>query len=549
MAHKRRSNGQGTLIQSEPGKPFVAYWYDHTGKRRKKSTRTTDRRTAERLLAKYVADAALRRDGVVDPRTDRFSEANRVPLADHTAAYLDYCRHTGQAPRRIIEKERHLRDLLTGTAADRLSALTPEAMGHHMAKMKDGGYAPATCNFAREVAVSFMTWCVKTSRIESNPLTTVAKYDQRNGRRRVRRALTDDEMASLLAVAEPRGRSAWYLAAALAGLRKGDLTALEWRDVDFKAGTITIRCGKAKRVDVIPLHPQLAGELQRRLKEHPALPQAKVFPTVVTDVTRLKDFLRAGIARREVVTDAKGMPVMIGKGKRQRPKMKIVTEDAEGRVIDLHAMRTTLGTNLAKAGVAPQLAQRIMRHGDYRTTLKHYTVLGLVDTAKAMNAVPSIDLPQTQVAAATGTCDGRPNADRHTVTKIAETVTERNILAKKDLRQKRDGCDGCDGILPTSSQAGINNSLAGASAPARTLPLRGIASGSATGSSCGAKRRDSLRHVAMANGGEGGVDDARKPCDTAALCDDLQPVATGCDIAGEGARTLDSHVGNVTLYH
>jgi hypothetical protein len=92
---------------------------------------------------------------------------------------------------------------------------------------------------------------------------------------------------------------------------------------------------------------------------------------------RLKDFLRAGIARREPVLDADGKPVMIGKGKRRRPKMKIVTEDAEGRVVDLHAMRTTLGTNLARAGVAPQIAQRIMRHGDYRTTLKHYTVLGL----------------------------------------------------------------------------------------------------------------------------------------------------------------------------
>src|SRR5262245_56057002 len=43
-----------------------------------------------------------------------------------------------------------------------------------------------------------------------------------------------------------------------------------------------------------------------------------------------------------------------------------------------------LATNLARAGVAPQIAQRIMRHSDYRTTLKHYTVLGLRDTAAAI---------------------------------------------------------------------------------------------------------------------------------------------------------------------
>ncbi len=136
-----------------------------------------------------------------------------------------------------------------------------------------------------------------------------------------------------------------------------------------------------------------------------------MFPQTVTDVTRQKDFLRAGIAREEVVTDKAGEPVMIGKGKRRRPKTRIVCEDADGRVIDLHAMRTTLGTNLARAGVAPQLAQRIMRHSDYRTTLKYYTVLGLTDTAKAIESLPTIDTPTTQSAKVIGTHDATAGDD------------------------------------------------------------------------------------------------------------------------------------------
>ena len=83
--------------------------------------------------------------------------------------------------------------------------------------------------------------------------------------------------------------------------------------------------------------------------------------------------------------------------------MRIVCEDPEGRVVDLHAMRTTLGTNLARAGVAPQLAQRIMRHADYRTTHKHYTVLSLTDTAKAIERLPAIKQPFQQTAKANGT--------------------------------------------------------------------------------------------------------------------------------------------------
>ena len=86
---------------------------------------------------------------------------------------------------------------------------------------------------------------------------------------------------------------------------------------------------------------------------------------------------------------------------------RIDTTDAEGRVIDLHALRTTLGTRLARAGVAPQIAQRIMRHSDYKTTLKHYTVLGLADGAAAVNAMPMISdsTAPTENLRATGTTD------------------------------------------------------------------------------------------------------------------------------------------------
>jgi site-specific recombinase XerD len=143
------------------------------------------------------------------------------------------------------------------------------------------------------------------------------------------------------------------MAAALAGLRKGDLQKLRWCDIDFENSTITICNGKANREDVVPMHQQLADELKRRRDHAMATPKAKVFPQTVTDLTRQKDFLRADLAREEVVTDADGKPLMVGKGKRKRPKTRIVCEDAEGRVIDLHAMWTTLGTNLARIGVPP----------------------------------------------------------------------------------------------------------------------------------------------------------------------------------------------------
>ena len=368
MANRRRPTGQGSLFKRTKTGSWKAAWFDHTGRRREISTGTTDKRAAERILAHHVAAAALRRDGVVDPRIDRFSAENRKPLAQHVANYLAHCTHAGHASKYIDEKRRHLTRILDATGATRLSDLTADDLEAHLRSLRENGLSARTVNFCRQVAATFMAWCVRVGRAESNPLKAVAKLDERKDRRYIRRPLTDDELARLLEVV-PLVRRAWYATAALAGLRKGDLQRLLWGDLDFEARTITIRNGKAKRIDVIPMHAQLVVELEQLRAECPALPMARVFTTTVTNLTRQKDFLRAGLARREVVTDSMGTPVMIGKGKRRRPKTRIVTADEQGRVIDLHAMRATLATNLARAGETPQIVQKILRHADVRALL------------------------------------------------------------------------------------------------------------------------------------------------------------------------------------
>jgi integrase len=359
--------------------------------------------------------------------------------------------------------------MIAGSRVTRLSELTADALERHLSTLKDRKLSARSVNFARQIALAFYGWCVRTGRAESNPLRVVPKQDESRDRRRVRRPLSDDEMARLLAVAREHGRDAWYLAAAWAGLRKGDMQRLTWADVNFAEATLTIRQGKSKRTDTIPMHPQLAEALRRRLQAFPAVPTSRVWSETVGDLTRQKDFLRAGIARRVDVLDAEGKPVRIGKGKRARVRTRISVEDEEGRVIDLHALRTTLGTQLARAGVTPQVAQRIMRHSDYRTTLKHYTVLGLADTAAAMDRLPRIGL-QSQAVAATGTTDdahgaplGRPQPfcqqlERQTGRLGASSCDEvrRRIdpVANQNLRQSP-GNSRVSTVIPQKRETGL----------------------------------------------------------------------------------------------
>ena len=256
----------------------------------------------------------------------------------------------------------HLRWLLARTGASRLSDLTLDAVERALASLRLEDRSARTVNHRRASALAFVNWCVKTGRLEANPIGRLGKLDESRDRRRIRRALTDEELTRLMAVAEARGRKAWYLLAVLAGLRRSDLVRLTWGSVDLEAAVLTIRDGKAKREDRLPIHSEALEEL-RRLRPVTVLPGARVFPTAVTNRTRQEDFKRAKIP---------------------------LAPDEQGRVVDLHALRGTLGTRIARQGIAPQVAQQLMRHADYRTTLKHYTMLGLSD-ACGRDGVPARD--------------------------------------------------------------------------------------------------------------------------------------------------------------
>jgi len=385
---KTRSKGSGSIFRRTDKGPWLASWVGHDGRRRERSTRTTDKATARRILDKLVADAALRRDGVIDASKDRVLVEGRRPLTEHAADYLRHCGHAGQDAKHLKEKRRHLDRLTAAMPGARLADLTADALVRHLATVKEDHRSARTINARRAAAVSLFSWCVKQGRAETNPLLVVPTLDERKDRRKVRRALTDDELARLLQVARERGREAWYLLPLMAGLRRGDLRRLHWSDVNFTDGTLTIRGGKSGRTDILPMHPQLADALRRHFENCPGVPSTPVFSTWPTDHTRRRDFERADIA---------------------------LLDDA-GRVADLHALRTTLGTRLARAGVVPQVAQRIMRHADYKTTLAHYTVLGLHDAAQAVGALATIGTPGENSNAATGTHDahgGQGNEPEH----------------------------------------------------------------------------------------------------------------------------------------
>jgi len=59
------------------------------------------------------------------------------------------------------------------------------------------------------------------------------------------------------------------------------------------------------------------------------------------------------------------------------------------RSSNLHALRHTFGTHLARAGVAPRVAMAAMRHSSLELTMNVYTDPALLDVAGAVEALPA----------------------------------------------------------------------------------------------------------------------------------------------------------------
>jgi len=109
---RRRSSGEGSLFKRQGRPTWVASWYNDAGQRQTKTTGTTDKQAATRILGKWVADAALRRSGVVDASADRHAKAARKPIAEHLDDFVEELRARGNTTKHVSQTESRAKRVL-----------------------------------------------------------------------------------------------------------------------------------------------------------------------------------------------------------------------------------------------------------------------------------------------------------------------------------------------------------------------------------------------------------------------------------------------------
>ncbi len=79
-----------SLFKRKGAGNWIIQYFAEGGRRREQSSRTTDRRAAQRITNGLVADVALRTSGVVDRRDADIASHGQLPLVGHVADYLDH---------------------------------------------------------------------------------------------------------------------------------------------------------------------------------------------------------------------------------------------------------------------------------------------------------------------------------------------------------------------------------------------------------------------------------------------------------------------------
>ena len=234
----KRTRTFGTIAMLKSGKCRVFYTLD--GKRYA-SHAFDDKTDAERYRAELEAQ---RRAGTIKPpatiEAERFSEYARTWVEQHRTS-----KGKALAPRTKAENLRMLGHGLSYFNAYSLTAInSPLVRKWHALRCRNAG-ATTAGNEAR-VLKAILATAVRDEVLERNPVPSELTRSQTG---RPHRAPTVDELSRIIDHLEGQWRVAVYVAA-FAGLRAGELSALERRDISFMDDHVNVHVTKqAQYVD------------------------------------------------------------------------------------------------------------------------------------------------------------------------------------------------------------------------------------------------------------------------------------------------------------
>jgi integrase len=181
--------------------------------------------------------------------------------------------------------------------------------------------------------------------------------------------LSDEHVAQLLAAAATTRLYAPIVLTLATGLRRGELLALRWQDVDLEHGIVQV---------VRSLEQTKTGGLRFKAPKTKRSKRPIVLPTSVIEVLRnhraaqAEERLLLGLGKSELVfTRVDGEPI--------KPDSftswvaRVAKRAGVAHIMPVHGLRHTHITNLLRANVHPKVASERAGHSRVGVTLDRYS--------------------------------------------------------------------------------------------------------------------------------------------------------------------------------
>lgn len=328
-------------------------WYSN-GRRVKRKIGPKRQRGSREGMTRAQAERELQRR--VD--SDRAVVRSGLTVEQAAQLYLDHLEHVLERKPTTLGDYRSMLDRHVGPffGARPLERVGPDDVRRFLRVKKQEALATKTITNQLIFLHGVFAHALKRGWVTANPVAAVDRPRAPAADPDIRYLELDEVEALLRAVPDDYlgpTEHALYLVAAMSGLRQGELIALRWVDVDWRAARIRVRRSytrqafgtpKSRRSSrSVPMADRVAGELERHF-------QRSAF--------QADDDLA-------LCHPQTGNPLDASKLRR---RFASALQRAGLRQVRFHDLRHTFGTHCASAGVSLRTLQEWMGHRDYKTT-------------------------------------------------------------------------------------------------------------------------------------------------------------------------------------
>ena len=222
----------GKVFEREKG-----IWYarvsltDPSGKRRQIWRKGENKSHAKELLKELL--------GKIDESDGTFIEGEKLMLNEYLDRWLDAAARPRLAERTFIDYKdlltRYVRHEIGNTKLAKVNALMIQKL---YSDMQARGLSPRVVRYTHAVLSSALKQAVKWGLLMRNPASLVELPKQT---RKEMQALSPDDAAKFLEAAKDDRWGIVFALALMTGMRPEEYLGLQWKDIDFDQGIVTIQ--------------------------------------------------------------------------------------------------------------------------------------------------------------------------------------------------------------------------------------------------------------------------------------------------------------------